>query len=93
MVAVEALSAGAPVVAFASGALPEIVRHGIDGLLVPRGDAEALRQAVGQLLTDEAARRRMSEAAMNGAARFSPDVVIPRIEQAYSDVLEMAGSR
>ena len=42
----EALAAGVPVVASAIGGLPELVAHDDTGLLVPPGDAGALREAL-----------------------------------------------
>jgi len=42
----ESLACGTPVVASRVGGSPEIVRHGEDGLLVPYGDAAALRDAL-----------------------------------------------
>ena len=86
MVAVEALSEGTPVVTFASGALSEIVRDGIDGVVVPRGDVAALRNAITEMLRDEVRRDRMATAARHGAMRFSSDVVVPRIERIYAEV-------
>ena len=48
-VAREALHAGVPVLAARAGALPEAVRHGVDGLLFPVGDAAALGAMLRQL--------------------------------------------
>jgi glycosyltransferase involved in cell wall biosynthesis len=48
----EARAAGVPVVASAHGALAEKVRHEVDGLLFPPGDAAALRQALRRLLDE-----------------------------------------
>src|SRR5262249_16928888 len=42
LVAVEAMAAGAPCIAAAHGALPELVTNGVDGTLVPPGDPDAL---------------------------------------------------
>lgn len=50
--AVEALACGTPVVATAVGGVPEIVRDGENGLLVPRRDAEALASALTALGSD-----------------------------------------
>jgi glycosyltransferase involved in cell wall biosynthesis len=54
-VAPEALIAGRPVVATSVGAIPEVIRDGVDGLLVPRDDHEARAAAVRRHL-DEPAR-------------------------------------
>jgi glycosyltransferase involved in cell wall biosynthesis len=45
----EARAAGVPVIASDHGALSEKVRHGVDGLLFPPGDAAALRSALARL--------------------------------------------
>lgn len=50
---------GKPVVASAVGGLPEAVQHGVTGLLVPPGDADALAQAMISLLLDRPRRTRM----------------------------------
>ncbi len=42
----EAMAAARPVAATAVGAIPELVRHGVDGLLAPAGDATALGRAL-----------------------------------------------
>jgi len=59
-VAVEALACGTPVVAGAISGIPEAVRQGETGLLVPPGDAAALADALEQALTDEALRTRLA---------------------------------
>ena len=48
----EAMASGLPVVVTAVGGNPELVRHGIDGLHVPRGDASATATAILQILDD-----------------------------------------
>ncbi|MCW3000024.1 MAG: hypothetical protein JWN65_3573 [Solirubrobacterales bacterium] len=53
---VEAMHVGTPVVAYANGALPEVV--GDCGLVVPEGDHVALGQAVSRILEDDALRER-----------------------------------
>jgi len=49
-VLLESLACGVPVVATGVGGVPEVVRAGVDGLLIPLGDDPGLRQAVGQAL-------------------------------------------
>jgi glycosyltransferase involved in cell wall biosynthesis len=62
LVIAEALARGVPVVAPHEGGPAEIVRDGVDGLLVDVRDAEALGGAVVELLRDPERRRRMGEA-------------------------------
>lgn len=87
MVAMEALAAGTPVVASRVGALPEIVRDGVDGVLVPPGDADALAAGVRTVLAD---RVRFAEAARDGARRFAADDVVRRLDAVYQRVLQAA---
>jgi glycosyltransferase involved in cell wall biosynthesis len=58
--ALEATACGTPVVGFAAGGIPDIVRPGVTGLLVPVGDAAALGAAVRELLRDPARRAEMA---------------------------------
>jgi len=62
LVALEAMAAGVPVVASAVGGIPDQVRHGQEGLLVPAGDAGALAAAVLLLLANPGLRQRFSAA-------------------------------
>jgi glycosyltransferase involved in cell wall biosynthesis len=67
-VVVEALSQGLPVVATRTGAIPELVLDGLQGRLVPPGDAGALAAAIESLAQDPDERRRMGAA---GIARIA----------------------
>jgi len=90
MVAVEALTAGTPVVASRTGALPELVTDGVDGLLVPPGDRGALAVALTNLVTDADRRTAFGAAALRNAQRFSAESVVPRIEASYRAAMERA---
>jgi glycosyltransferase involved in cell wall biosynthesis len=59
----DGMSAGVPVVASRAGGIPEMVRDGTEGLLVPAGDAAALAEALARVLTDDALRARLGAAA------------------------------
>lgn len=59
----EAQAAGLPVVAGASGGVPDIVEDGATGLLAPEGDARAFALALARYLDDPALRRRHGAAA------------------------------
>jgi glycosyltransferase involved in cell wall biosynthesis len=54
LVALEALASGVPVVASATGGLPELVSDGISGLLVPPGDAGRLQDALWAVISGRA---------------------------------------
>ncbi len=54
-VLLEAMSCGLPVVATGVGGALDMIRHGSNGILVPPGDPEALRDALGYLLGNESA--------------------------------------
>jgi len=72
LVAIEALARGIPVVASRVASLPEIVEDGVTGLLVPPGDASALREAVRGLLADPIRRATMGQAGRRSVAeRFT----------------------
>lgn len=59
VVLMEAMASGVPVVATRIAGVPELVRDGTSGFLVPPGDATALRQAIAEALKDDAMRRAM----------------------------------
>jgi len=59
LVCIESLAVGTPVVASSVGGIPEIVRDGVDGFLVPPGATAALAEKLARLLTDCALREQM----------------------------------
>jgi glycosyltransferase involved in cell wall biosynthesis len=68
-VMLEALGAGLPIVSTPVGGVPEIVEHGVEGLIVPEGDAQALADSLGRFLVDDALFLRCSAACLPKAAR------------------------
>ncbi|MFO7537307.1 MAG: glycosyltransferase family 4 protein [Chloroflexota bacterium] len=82
-VVMEAMVAGVPVIASRVGGIPDIVADGESGLLVPPGDADALRQAMHQLLNDPEQCRQMSTAARRRVTAFQAHTVVSRIEAIY----------
>lgn len=87
LVALEAMSAGRPVIASNIGGLPDIITDDEDGILVEPGDVEALRAALARVLADQRLRSRLSSAAKRRARQFAAELVVPQIEEAYEDVL------
>ena len=60
---IEAMAMALPVISTTSGAIPEIVDHGVNGVLVPPCDVAALADAIEQLAADPARCRALGEAA------------------------------
>ena len=90
---VEALAAGTPVLATATGGVSEVVRDGENGLLVPLGDAAALGEAIRRYVGDEALRRRLRAAASESVAEYAPDRVFAQLEQTLLRVANTLGVR
>ena len=83
LVALEAAAAGKAIVASDIGGLRDIVVDGETGLMVPPEDRPALVAAMERLISDEGLRQRLGAAARERAARFSPESIVPRFEDAY----------
>jgi glycosyltransferase involved in cell wall biosynthesis len=85
---VEAMAAGKPVVATRVGGIPDAVREGETGLLVPASSPDALAAAIESLLADPERRRRMGAA---GQARvreeFLAGRVIGSLERFYEEMV------
>ena len=79
---IEAFMAGLPVIATDWPGPREIVQHGVNGLIVPIGDAGALAAAMRQLTMDKALRKRLAAGAAACARRFDQAVVLPELAAA-----------
>jgi glycosyltransferase involved in cell wall biosynthesis len=91
-VALEAMAAGRAVVASRIGGLPEVVRDGETGLLVPPNDPVALAAALDALLADPALRSWLGGRAAAAAVEYRAGQVVPRIEAVYAAALASAGT-
>ncbi len=83
IVLVEAMASGLPVVASSIPGFTEVVRDGVEGLLVPPRDEVALSRAIARLLDDPGLARRMGEAGRDRAARYDWNTVVAELEAAY----------
>jgi glycosyltransferase involved in cell wall biosynthesis len=79
---VEALAAGTPVIATSVGGVGEVVHDGVNGLLVPAGDAGALADAVRRYFADDELRERLHGAAAESVRAYDRETVFGQIEQA-----------
>jgi glycosyltransferase involved in cell wall biosynthesis len=81
---IEAMASGMPVVATRDGPFPELVEHGRSGLLVERGNVQALADAILQLLANPHQREAMAQAASERASTmFSWDRVTEDLLEKY----------
>jgi N-acetyl-alpha-D-glucosaminyl L-malate synthase BshA len=88
LAALEAMACGVPVVASATGGLPEVVIDGETGVLRPVGDVGGMAAAVLDLLGDDARAARMARAARRRAEEhFAPGPAIDRYLDLYRRVL------
>ena len=88
IVVLEAFVHRVPVIASGVGGLPEIIDHGINGLLVPPGEPERIAQALEMLLTDIPHGERLAQTAYDRAMKqFDPQQWARRIEAVYSQVI------
>ena len=87
--ALEAMACGTPVVGTRTGGLPEVIEHGVTGLLVPPADVAALADAIARLMTDDRRRGEMGKAARDSAVeRFSWASTAARTLDVYQEVAE-----
>jgi glycosyltransferase involved in cell wall biosynthesis len=88
LVLAEALYLGTPVVATKVGGVPEIVEDGVDGLLVPPGNSEALAEAIVDLLNNASNRSWLAGAGRERIReRFSFEHMARAYEETYEELL------
>jgi len=76
-VIIEAMQAGVPVISTLHRAIPELITHGENGLLVPTQDSQMLAEAIKQMALDAPLRKRMGEANYRKGQRFRTETVVP----------------
>ena len=88
MVLTEAFAHGTPVVASDIVGYRDVVRDGVDGLLVERGNAAAVAAALRDLALDPARRQAMGAAAREHAERYAWPRVVSEILDVYGEAIE-----
>lgn len=86
-VVLEGMAAGVPVIAANAGGNPEHLRHGVNGLLHRPGDADDLARCLVLAAGPAAFRQRLAAAARSSVALYSPEVIVPRMLDFYTQVV------
>jgi glycosyltransferase involved in cell wall biosynthesis len=89
MVMVEAMTHALPVVAFDCPTGPrDVLTDGVDGVLVPPRDVDALAAALKRVVADRKLRMRMGKEAVKTSRAYAPELVMPLWEDLFSELLQ-----
>ncbi|WP_372732970.1 glycosyltransferase family 4 protein [Novosphingobium sp.] len=84
----EAMAAGLPCVSFDCPFGPaDMISNGVDGILVPDGDAKALAQSLSEMMGDADLRARLGANAASAAQRFAPERIGEQWENLIASVI------
>lgn len=87
-VIIEALALGKPVIATAVGGIPELVKDGVNGILIPSRSPEHVAKALERLLTDSGLRKKLGEAAAESVKDYTWSKMAEKCEIVYQEVLQ-----
>jgi glycosyltransferase involved in cell wall biosynthesis len=83
----ESMSVGTPVICTNVGGMPEFVRDGVTGFVIPPNDPAALRQRLDELLGDPARAARMGAAGHDHVKQYSWDALARQVSAEYARLL------
>ena len=86
-VLVEAMAAGKPIVASNVGGIPDLVKPGENGLLVPPGDEKALADSIKRLIKNPEEAKLMGRNGRRRCRQFSLTSMVAKIDGLYADLV------
>lgn len=86
IVTLEAMASGLPMVAANSGALPELVKDGVNGFLFPAKDSEEMANKIVKILEDEKLSMKMKKAALTTVSKHQIRDCLATIENKYKEI-------
>ena len=85
----EAMAAGKAIVSTAVDGCREVLEDGVNGLLVPPGDAEAMAAALGLVVGDASLRARLADGARQSSRGYDIRECVRKMEELYDDVMRV----
>lgn len=82
----DAMACGVPVVATSAGGIPEMVEHGVSGLLAPVGDASRLVDNVMQVLNDQALAQSLVAGGKQRVRQFDKSIMAEKTLAIYQNI-------
>jgi glycosyltransferase involved in cell wall biosynthesis len=92
-VVLEAMASGMPVITTETCGMPDVIEDGVDGLLIPPADSQAIEDAVLRLAGDRALARRLGLAGQERMRRQTWERAAIRLEQLFHHVLDREGKK
>lgn len=90
-VLIEAMALGKPVIATAVGGVPEVVKDGINGILIPPRSPERLAKILERFLNDSELGRKIGKAAAESVKDYKWSKIAKKYERIYETVLSLKG--
>lgn len=89
IVNLEAMVCGVPIVASKIGGVPDVVKDGENGLLIPPRDSKALADVIIYLLENENVRKKMGKNGREKVKNYSWERIVEETEKVYKELLKV----
>ena len=87
LVMLEAMAAGLPLIITRVGAVPDVIKHEVNGLLIDPGDKKALKESILRLINDRSLRSRMGQQNLLESRNYDFEMTAKKIDRAYQFLL------